>query len=91
MGLLLASTLLASVPAHAGKRTIEFPCSQNRADKRVILDDSEWTEKLRKLGYELAEDEYVPYEVLSFTREKVVDDDWADGTCRIRLLPVTTY
>ena len=89
--LLLAASVVASAPAHAGKRTVDFPCSQNRADKRFILDGDAWDMKLHELGYEWAEDEYVPYKVLSFTEEKIVDDDWAEGTCRIKLLPVAKY
>ena len=89
--LLVAASLAVAVPAQAGKRTVDFPCSQNRADKRFILAGDDWDKKLHELGYEWAEDEYVPYTVLSFTEEKVVDDDWAEGMCRIKLLPVAKY
>ena len=83
--------LLAALPAAADKakpRIISFPCSKNLADGRVLVDGPSWDQKMRDLGYVLADGAYVPWKVLGFTLQKKQDDIWADGICRMRLLPV---
>lgn len=89
---LVLALAVAAAPAAAspaGSKTIVFPCSQNLADGHVIVDGTQWDDKMRELGYELADGDYVPYKVLHFTEEvRHEEDGWADGTCRMKLLPV---
>jgi len=80
LGLALAS------PAAA--RTIDFPCSKNLVDGRVLVDGPAWDRKMRELGYVLPDGAFVPYDVLNFRKQKSQDPIWADGLCRMRLLPV---
>lgn len=87
LGLLLAAPVLAFA-ADAPATVTDVPCSRNEADGRVLVDATLWDERLRQLGYHLAEGEYVPYEVLHFTAQKSQDLVWTDGTCRMKLLPV---
>lgn len=83
---------LASLPADADSttpRTIDFPCLKNLADGRVLVDGTQWDEKMRQLGFVLEDGAFVPYEVLRFTQLSVHDAIWADGMCRMKLLPVS--
>ena len=83
--------VFSALPAHAALsqvRTIEFPCYKNLADGRVLVDGTQWDEKMRQLGYVLNDGAYVPYEVLQFTQITTHDTIWADGLCRMKLLPV---
>lgn len=83
--------LLAAGPAGATEtkpKIIAFPCSKNLADGRVLVDGPAWDQKMRDLGYVLADGAYVPWKVLGFTLQKKQDEIWADGTCRLQLLPV---
>ena len=68
---------------------MDFPCFKNLADGRVLVDGTQWDRKMRQLGYELQDGEYVPYKVLRFRKQKLRDQIWADGLCRMRLLPVS--
>jgi len=87
IALLLASGQPSATPA--GSKTIEFPCSRSLADGHVLVDGTQWDDKMRELGYELADGEYVPWKVLRFTEQvRNEEDGWADGTCRMKLLPV---
>lgn len=89
IALALAVTAVSANAAPAGSKTIEFPCSRNLADGRVLVDGTQWDDKMRELGYELADGEYVPWKVLRFTEQvRHEEDGWADGTCRLKLLPV---
>lgn len=88
MSLLLACSGLPANAAMSQARTIDFPCSKNLADGRVLVDGTQWDEKMRQLGYVLADGAYVPYEVLTFSQQKVHDEIWSDGLCRMKLLPV---
>jgi hypothetical protein len=54
----------------------------------VLVDGTQWDEKMRQLGYVLNDGAYVPYQVLTFSQQKVHDEIWADGLCRMKLLPV---
>lgn len=88
MSLLMAVTMMPADAATPKPRTIDFPCFKNLADGRVLVDGTQWDEKMRQLGYELEDGSFVPYEVLRFTQQTVHDQIWADGTCRMKLLPV---
>ena len=84
--------VVSSLPAAAASSqvgTIEFPCLKNLSDGRVLVDGTQWDAQMRDLGYDLADGDYVPYEVLSFTRQKLHDATWAEGICRMKLLPVS--
>lgn len=83
----LAAPLVLAAPAAAG-RVITFPCMKNLDDGRVLVDGDRWDEKMRQLGYELEDGAYVPWKVLGFRKEKLQDESWAEGTCRLELLPV---
>ena len=88
MSLLLA---LAGLPAEAAvtqSQTIEFPCFKNLADGKVLVDGTQLDRKMQDLGYVLADGSYVPWRVLTFTRQNTHDDLWADGMCHMQLLPV---
>lgn len=85
MGLMLAT---ATAP-QALARTIDFPCSKNMADGRVLVDGPAWDRKMAELGYVLKDGAFVPYAVLRFRKLKAQDAIWADGICRMRLLPVS--
>jgi len=88
VSLLLGLLSCFVAPASATPRSIDFPCFKNLGDGRVLVDGTLWDARMRKLGYRLTEGEYVPYEVLRFTRQTVHDEIWADGMCRMKLLPV---
>ena len=88
MSLLLVFSALPANAALSQVKTITFPCSKNLADGRVLVDGTQWDEKMRELGYVLADGAYVPYEVMRFTQQVVHDAIWADGLCRMKLLPV---
>ncbi|MCA3554548.1 hypothetical protein [Aestuariivirga sp.] len=83
--------LIAGLPALGATpetRVIDFPCFKSVADGRVLVDGDPWDRKMKDLGYRLKDGEYVPWKVLSFTQTKPEDEGWADGMCRMRLLPV---
>lgn len=86
----LIPVLAAGPAAAAGSapKLIDFPCTRNVADGRVLVDGTAWDRKMRELGYALADGSYVPYRVLKFTGTTVEDDIWTDGICRMQLLPV---
>lgn len=87
----LSLVLLAAVPATAAtpaSKLIDFPCTRNLVDGHVLVDGTQWDEKMRALGYTLEDGTYVPYEVLKFTQQKVDDATWVEGICRMKLLPV---
>lgn len=88
MSVLLVFSTLPAQAALSQVKTIEFPCYKNLADGRVLVDGTQWDEKMRQLGYVLDDGAYVPYEVLQFTQKAVHDAIWADGLCRMKLLPV---
>lgn len=88
LGLLMALATLPADAAASKSRTIDFPCFKNLADGRVLVDGTRWDAKMRQLGYDLADGAFVPYEVLRFTQQSVHDAIWADGMCRMKLLPV---
>ena len=88
MCLLVTVWALPAAAAVPKQKVIAFPCFKNLADGRVLVDGTEWDEKMRELGYDLADGAYVPWKVLKFTKKKVRDETWADGTCRMQLLPV---
>ena len=78
--------LVVAVPATAAtptSRLIDFPCTRNLTDGRVLVDGTQWDEKMRALGYTLESGSYVPYEVLKFTQQKVDDATWAEGICEM--------
>lgn len=86
---LVALVAFAAVSsAMAADSVIAFPCMKNAVDGRVLVDGVKWDEKMRQLGYSLADGAYVPYKVLRFTETKRQDDIWSDGTCSMELLPV---
>ena len=58
------------------------------ADGRVLVDGTQWDEKMRQLGYVLEDGAYVPYKVLNFTQTAVHDEIWVEGICRLKLLPI---
>ena len=89
MSLLLACCNAASALAAPEGKTIDFPCSRNLSDGRVLVDGTQWDERMRQLGYILDDGAYVPFEVLRFTQTAVHDEIWADGLCLLKLLPVT--
>lgn len=70
-----------------GEPVIDFPCFKNLSDGRVLVDGAQWDAKLKELGYELKDGAYVPYEVLAFELQAKRDEVWADGLCRLQLLP----
>ena len=89
-GFLSLALLVVAVPATAAtptSRLIDFPCTRNLTDGRVLVDGTQWDEKMRALGYTLENGSYVPYEVLKFTQQKVDDATWAEGICEMKLLP----
>ena len=88
LSLVLGLSSLCAAAATAADRIIDFPCLRNLADGRVLVDGPQWDAKMRALGYDLADGAYVPYEVLSFTRRRINDATWAEGECRMKLLPV---
>lgn len=88
LSLLMAVIMQPADAATPKPRTIDFPCFKNLADGRVLVDGTQWDEKMHRLGYVLEDGAFVPYEVLHFTEMKVHDQIWADGTCRMKLLPV---
>ena len=88
MSLLLVVSSLPAAAATPRVKTIDFPCLKNLADSRFLVDGQKWDARMRALGYDLADGAYVPYEVTSFTRRKLQDEIWAEGTCRMKLLPV---
>lgn len=85
MIVLLALPTTVAVPK---QKTIDFPCFKNLADGRVLVDGPQWDARMRALGYRLEDGAYVPWKVLNFTSQKVHDEIWADGLCRMQLLPV---
>ena len=82
----LAIPLAVASPAAA--RSIDFPCLRNLADGRVLVDGTQWDQKMRELGYHLEDGAYVPYKVLGFEQKAAHDEVWAEGLCRLELLPV---
>ena len=86
----LLLVLSTSLPAQAGDsgEVIDFPCLKNLGDGRVLVDGTQWDDAMRSLGHVLTDGAYVPYEVLSFKLKKKQDDTWAEGRCRMKLLPV---
>lgn len=88
LSLLLACSGMPANAALSQVKIIEFPCLKNLADGRVLVDGTQWEEKMNQLGYVLADGAYVPYEILGFTQKTVHDEIWADGLCRMKLLPV---
>ena len=88
MSLLLVCASLPAGAAVTQSQTIEFPCFKNMADGKVLVDGTQWDRKMQDLGYVLADGAYVPWKVLTFTRQKTHDEMWADGTCHMQLLPV---
>jgi hypothetical protein len=89
LALWLAAPLAALAADAVAGNIIDFPCSKNLADGRVLVDGTLWDAKMRALGHVLEDGAYVPYDVLRFSQLTVHDALWADGMCRIRLLPVT--
>ncbi len=89
LSLVALMSCAAIASAAAENRVIAFPCMKNAVDGRVLVDGVQWDEKMRQLGYSLADGAYVPYKVLRFTETKRQDDIWSDGTCSMELLPVT--
>lgn len=87
--LVLFILVLPANAATTSPGTIDFPCFKNLTDGRVLVDGTQWDKKMRKLGYVLEDGAFVPYEVLRFTQQTVHDQIWADGMCRLKLLPVT--
>lgn len=88
VSLALALVVLPAAAADAPQSTIEFPCTKNLTDGRVLVDGTAWDAKMHALGYKLPEGAYVPYEVQSFKRQKIQDATWAEGLCQMKLLPV---
>lgn len=87
-----AALFLAGTPSlasSASTKTVDVPCLKNLADGRVLVDGALWDAKMRELGYRLADGAYVPYRVLRFRQTRVHDTIWADGECRMELLPET--
>lgn len=74
--------------ALAADEVIDFPCTKNLVDGRVLVDGPTWERKMKSLGYVLEDGAYVPYKVLNFTQGKQHDPTWADGECRMQLMPV---
>jgi hypothetical protein len=88
LSLMMAVAMLPAAADTSKPRTIDFPCFKNLSDGRVLVDGTQWDEKMRRLGYVLEDGAFVPYEVLSFTQQTTHDQIWADGMCRMKLLPV---
>ena len=88
LSLLLFVAVVPATAATPASKLIEFPCSRNLTDGRVLVDGTQWDEKMRALGYRLEDGSYVPYEVLTFTQHKVDDATWAEGICKMKLLPL---
>lgn len=82
-----ALAVLLTLAGAAPDQIIDFPCFKNLSDGRVLVDGIRWDEKLRELGYELPDGAYVPYQVLHFELQTTRDAVWADGLCRMQLMP----
>ena len=85
---LIALAIALAVASPAAARSIDFPCLKNLADGRVLVDGTQWDQKMRELGYQLEDGAYVPYKVLGFEKQTAHDDVWAEGLCHLELLPV---
>ena len=91
VGLMSLLLVLASIPADATAvrmKVIDFACFKNLSDGRVLVDGTQWDQKMKDLGYVLEDGAYVPWKVLKFAKQAVHDQIWADGMCRMQLLPV---
>ena len=88
MAFLPGLMVVVGIAPAAMARTIDFPCSKNLADGRVLVDGVAWDRKMAELGYKLKDGAFVPYDVLRFRKLKSQDAIWADGICRMRLGPV---
>lgn len=88
LSLLLMLSSVVAAQAEDADEVIDFPCLKNIADGRVLVDGTQWDQAMRRLGHVLTDGAYVPYEVLSFDLKKQQDDTWAEGQCRMKLLPV---
>lgn len=86
--IVIVGLLLAAAPIPAPGQIIEVPCLRNTQDARVLVDGTLWDATMQKLGYVLEDGAYVPWKVLAFREEKRQDESWAEGTCRMELLPV---
>lgn len=89
VGMLIA---LSASTATAGQK-IDFPCTRNKTDGRVLVDGLDYAKKLASLGYEKRADKWgtvdynVGYNVLRFEKVRNSDEVWAEGVCRLELIP----
>lgn len=89
---LIASLVFSAEIAAAGQK-IDFPCSRNKSDGRVLVDGVAFAQKLASLGYKKHPDKWgtvdynIGYNVRRFERVRDNDAVWTEGVCRLDLVP----